>query len=118
MYEGDRNRAFANARRDSLDRTMSHIADYKDTRHVGFQEPWISVRLPSFRPLPITHQVRAGKNKPALITFDDIPKPFGVWRSTNHDEQRVGWYSVDLVAYRTVDGNCFETILSMRLDHR
>src|SRR6185295_20200992 len=103
MYEGDCNRAFANARGDSLDRTMSHIADYKDTRHVGFQKPRIPVHRPSLGPLTIGHQVAAGKNKPTLITFYDIRKPPGVRRSTDHDEHRVRRDFGGLVACRMAD---------------
>ena len=50
--------------------------------------------------------------------FYDVREPFGIRSRTDHDEQRVRWNSVDLVAYRTADGNCFEMILAMRLYHR
>src|SRR6266496_2637536 len=94
---------------------MSDVADHKDTRHVRLQEPWITVHLPSSRSLPIAHQVGAGENEPALISFDDIRKPLCVWGRSDHDEQRIGWYFVVLVACSALDGYCFQMIFTVRL---
>src|SRR6185369_12356629 len=118
MYEGDRNRTFADAGRDPLDRTVSHIADYKDARHVRFQKPRIAVHQPAFWPGSIAHQIATGKYEPMLIAFYDVSEPLRVWSGTDEDEQRGCGYSAGLIGERTVDGNCVEMILTMRFDNR
>src|SRR6266404_254291 len=97
---------------------MSHVADHKDTRHIRLQKPGIAVHLPSLRSLPIAHQVGSGENEPEVIALYDICKPLCVWSCADHDEQRVGWYPVDLIACSAANGNCLEMIFTVRLFHR
>src|SRR5215217_4508266 len=103
MHERDRNRALADARRHTLHGAVSNITDDKDAGHVCFQKPRIAIELPTVWPLAVACEMRAGINEAALIAFHDLSKPVSVWRSSDHDEQRVGGHSVHLVRLSAVN---------------
>src|ERR1041384_3592642 len=95
---------------------MTNVTDYKNAGHVCFQEIWITIELPTVRPLAIAGEVRAGIDEAALITLDNVRKPICIWRCSDHDEQRIRRHFVDLVRFGTVNGNGFEMILAVRFD--
>src|SRR5689334_14899590 len=97
MHERDRNRTFTDARRHPLYGAVSNIADHKDAGNVRFQQTRIAIELPTVGPLAIARELRAGIDKAAFITFDDVREPVCVWRCSDQDEQRVGWHFVCLV---------------------
>src|SRR6185369_12573591 len=118
MHERDRHRALAHARGHTLNRTVSNVAHDKYAGHVCFQQTRLAIELPPAGPLAIAYELRAGIDKPALIAFDKISKPVGVWRGSDHDEQRVGRYSVYFVRLGAVNRDRLEVIFTMRLYDR
>src|SRR6185503_11657517 len=115
MYERDRHRALAHARCHTLNRTVSNVADDKYAGHVCFQQTRLAIEFPAIGPLAVAYELRARINKATLIAFDKISKPVGVWRGSDHDEQRVGRYSVYLVRLGAMNRDGLEVIFTMRL---
>ena len=87
MHELNDDGAFADAGCDSLYGAVADIADDKDARDVGFQQAWIAVESPGCGTLAIAKEVRAGKDKAPLVTFDKVAEPGGAGLRANEDEK-------------------------------
>src|ERR1043165_2112481 len=117
MHERDRNRSLSHAPRDALYRTMTNVADDKNAGHVCLQKAWLTIEFPTVWPLATACEMRPGIDEPPLVAFDNICKPICVGCGSDHDEERVGGHFVDLVRFRTMNGNGFEMILAVRLNN-
>ena len=87
VNELDGNRAFADRRRDPLDRAMAHIPGDEDARHAGFEQEGHPVELPAFRRLAVADQIVAGEDEAVLVALDDAFQPVGVRLRADEDEQ-------------------------------
>jgi hypothetical protein len=58
----------------------------KDAGNIRFQKPWITIELPTIRPFAIAGEMWTGIDKATFIAFNDVRKPFCVWRGADHDE--------------------------------
>src|SRR5262245_22229964 len=90
MHELDDNGAFADSGGDAFDGTVAHVADNKNSRDAGFEQTGIAAECPGGRLLAIVNQVRAGENKAAVVTLNDITEPFGARQGANKNEEAGG----------------------------
>src|SRR6185503_3247503 len=95
---------------------MTNVTNNKNAGHVCFQKTWLAIEFPAVWPLAIAREVRAGIDEPAVITLDNVREPICIWSRSDHDEQCVSGDFVYLVRFRTLNGNRFEMILTVRLD--
>src|SRR6516162_8759042 len=90
MDELYRNRAFADAGSDALDRTVADISDNEDTRHTSFKERRIAVEGPALRALAFVDQILTGEDEATIVALDKIAQPFGARKRADVDVHALG----------------------------
>src|SRR5579862_6155032 len=68
---------FAHAGGHTLHRTMPHIPNGKNSRHIGFKQEWIAVERPSLGMFAASHQIRSRKDETAVVALDQARQPLG-----------------------------------------
>ena len=87
MHELDDDGAFADAGGHAFYRAVAHIADDKNAWDVGFEQARVAVEGPGSGPLAIAEKIWSGKNKTALVAFDQIAEPFGARLRADENEE-------------------------------
>src|SRR5579864_1291122 len=87
MHELDDDGTFADARGNTLYRTVADIADHKDARDVRFEQAGIAVESPGSGALAVVEEVRTGEDKAALVALDKIAKPLSAGLRADENEE-------------------------------
>src|SRR5437588_9853543 len=113
MYELNRNRSFADARSNPLDRPMPHIADGKNSWHVGLEKIGISFQSPTLGAISSSDEIGTGEDKSALIALHRVPQPIRPGQCANEDEQRACRNTFGFVRIGAQNRDLFEVHLAM-----
>src|SRR2546425_8720070 len=96
MYEGNRNRSFADRRRHAFDITSPNVTDCEHSGQTGFEQ----VRRSRKRPLRggqiLGRQIRSGLDKPLAVKSDTSIKPVRIGNSAGHREDVANVVSFDV----------------------
>src|SRR5215472_17471921 len=95
MHELNRDRTFADAGRDTLDRPMPYVAHRKHSGNARFQKEWFPLQRPAIRARALLEKVRSGEDKSAVVALDKAFEPFGASRRPDEHEQRSRRHPLD-----------------------
>src|SRR5580692_1577137 len=87
VHELDDDGAFADPGSYALYGAVAHVADDKDARNIGFEQPRIAVERPGSGAFAIAQKVGPGEDEAALIALDQVAEPFGARLRTNKYEE-------------------------------
>src|SRR5690242_19863557 len=108
VHELDDDGAFAYSGGDAFGGAMAHVANNKNSGHVGFEKAGIAGERPGGGLLAIVNQVGARKDEAAVVALDDITEPFGAGKRTDEDEKATGGQRFGFAGRRALDRDAGE----------
>src|SRR5450432_2804764 len=103
MDELHRHRPFTDSRSYAFYRTMAHVANCKEAGNIGLEKKGVPVGRPSLGTLAVLHNIRTGKNKPAIVSIDQTGEPVGARECPNKNKHGTGGYTFRRIGVRTKD---------------